>query len=488
VNLYWVQIGFRLDIIHAFILYHFIMRTTENKTPRWSSKELSLESLFSSIDKRRLWAFFGFTLVELIIVITILAILATIAFMSFQNYVTQSRDSNRLSTVTNIQSGLEIFFTKSGTRPTPDEPKLLTWGSITLRQGKVDQSVIRAINMNTIPLDPKDNSKYVYSTLGTFNQYYQIGITSENVSQAFFGSQVYADGASSIVKGNYSLDPSLPSLIVTESSVTASWIFAPSVCFVLNGGQNTPSACIETKEKMSLKQFDTGLVGYWDMESYSGNILKDLSWNANNGTFSGWVATLTGWKTWNATFFTTWGIIVPYTPKFNGTDFTIQVVYNAYYNSGETIQQAGVTYQSIVNRWDCSSGTCTSTWSYWFGLNNSPSHWDWLFFVGFDSSLQYINISPQLRTLYPLWTKQWYALTFVKRWKTIDWYLNGTKVYSHITSDEIDGSTLPLYIGTWGHTNWTVNSVWIIDDVKYYGRALSPEEIKQQAVVAGLVQ
>jgi len=59
----------------------------------------------------------AFTLVELVIVITILAILATLAFVSFQGYSSKSRDSNRVTTVKNIENGVEIFLTKSGKIP-----------------------------------------------------------------------------------------------------------------------------------------------------------------------------------------------------------------------------------------------------------------------------------------------------------------------------------------------------------------------------------
>jgi len=62
----------------------------------------------------------AFTLVELIIVITILAILATIAFVSFHGYSAQSRDANRLATVKNISTGLDVFYTKTGVLPPPD--------------------------------------------------------------------------------------------------------------------------------------------------------------------------------------------------------------------------------------------------------------------------------------------------------------------------------------------------------------------------------
>lgn len=51
----------------------------------------------------------GFTLIELIIVITILLILLTIAFLNFWNYVSEARDSVRISDLKNIEKALLLY-------------------------------------------------------------------------------------------------------------------------------------------------------------------------------------------------------------------------------------------------------------------------------------------------------------------------------------------------------------------------------------------
>jgi len=40
------------------------------------------------------------------------------------------------------------------------------------------------------------------------------------------------------------------------------------------------------EKSVSLKNLDNSLVGYWDMETLSGILLKDLSGNGNEGVFS----------------------------------------------------------------------------------------------------------------------------------------------------------------------------------------------------------
>jgi len=107
----------------------------------------------------------AFTLVELIIVITILAILATIAFMSFQGYASDSRDSSRVSTLKNIEKWLTIFQTKSWVYPETSSGISITASGTTIwYQWYVWDGVVRVINMNQIPIDPIDNTRYVYST------------------------------------------------------------------------------------------------------------------------------------------------------------------------------------------------------------------------------------------------------------------------------------------------------------------------------------
>lgn len=55
----------------------------------------------------------GFTLVELIVVITILAILGTIGFVQLGGFAGSARDSVRISSLTNLKKGLDMFQIKS---------------------------------------------------------------------------------------------------------------------------------------------------------------------------------------------------------------------------------------------------------------------------------------------------------------------------------------------------------------------------------------
>lgn len=194
------------------------------------------EMFFKNISPQKTKAF---TLVELIIVITILAILATIAFISFQNYTKNSRDGNRLATITQIQKWLELSVLKTAKYPNPDE----VYGTGIYEPTTTNlnyvwyiwENIRRLINMNKIPLDPVTENKYVYGVSAN-HQKYQLATTLENP----LIPTTYANGTQARVTGNY-IYPlrlwgylySLPSLIFVGSGIT-------STGFIIDKGSNLP--------------------------------------------------------------------------------------------------------------------------------------------------------------------------------------------------------------------------------------------------------
>ncbi len=126
----------------------------------------------------------AFTLVELIVVITILAILATISFISFSKYLSSARDTDRTTTLKNIEKWLDIFQVNTWFYPMPE------WE---LSQWKVDESsteiyaykwiiadyTARLIKINKTPLDPLSWSNYIYA-ISWDKTKYQLATTLEN--------------------------------------------------------------------------------------------------------------------------------------------------------------------------------------------------------------------------------------------------------------------------------------------------------------------
>jgi len=279
-----------------------------------SNKNISPFSAFLFVEN--VWIKSAFTLVELIVVIVILAILATIAFLSFNNYSSSARDSTRLSDITNISKWLELFQIKVWIYPVPLNPTYYTWwanGLNIIQQWTINGNLIWFSKSS--PTDPLNNTPYIYSTSWD-SKYYQIyseleNITSYNsIKEEDNNNITYADNTNSkqtLIKWNYLFDPSLPSLIVIPGSIPTTvwswWIFSPDVCFITNQStsnilsNSTSSNCIK-KKLANLNTTDSSLVWYWDMETTTWWLLRDLSGNWNNGIFSWWMVYNTALTWW----------------------------------------------------------------------------------------------------------------------------------------------------------------------------------------------
>ncbi len=112
------------------------------------------------------WNKKAFTLLELIISIIILAILWTIAFISLQSYSKQSRDSARVSDMSKIRTGLELFSLDAGKYPIPTWWTGVTYsGAIVWTQWTFGESTYKNVSkLDKIPKDPLMDAEYVYST------------------------------------------------------------------------------------------------------------------------------------------------------------------------------------------------------------------------------------------------------------------------------------------------------------------------------------
>lgn len=138
----------------------------------------------------------GFTLVELIIVITILAILATIAFISFQWYSKNARDWNRVSTLKNVDTWLQIYKTRTWYLPNPENSlEIISSWSLVWYQWYFWEEWTRLIQMSKVPLDPLDSTKitYLVNNLKTNYQLLTFLETSDTITMFNNVNKVFAD-------------------------------------------------------------------------------------------------------------------------------------------------------------------------------------------------------------------------------------------------------------------------------------------------------
>lgn len=125
-----------------------------------------------------------FTLVELIVVVTILAILWTIGFISYNGYLVWVRDSNRLTQLDQIASGLELYRAKN-TLPLPTSNiRIESSGSLVWYQGYAWQDILDLIDYSKWGRDPKDGQFYTYYTTGDRKYYQLLWFLEDQTNQA----------------------------------------------------------------------------------------------------------------------------------------------------------------------------------------------------------------------------------------------------------------------------------------------------------------
>lgn len=121
----------------------------------------------------------AFTLPELVVTITIIIILSTVWFISYNSYLSDARDTQRKSDFAQIWSALKVHQQQRVTYPIPWNNFELTYNSnIVAYQWKLNSSVVIG-TINSLPLDPKLETPYIYSVTNDYWEY-QIALTLEN--------------------------------------------------------------------------------------------------------------------------------------------------------------------------------------------------------------------------------------------------------------------------------------------------------------------
>ncbi len=124
----------------------------------------------------------GFTLIEILIVVAIIAILASIVLVGIGPTQQLGRDARRVSDLHSIQTGLELYYAKSGSYPA-DLATLSTSG---------------VIGANAIPTDPSaPHSSYGYS-VSADGQSYLLWANLENANGSSFQGYVAPSGCSNV--------------------------------------------------------------------------------------------------------------------------------------------------------------------------------------------------------------------------------------------------------------------------------------------------
>ncbi|TSC81951.1 MAG: putative General secretion pathway protein GspG [Parcubacteria group bacterium Gr01-1014_20] len=118
----------------------------------------------------------GFTLIEILIVVAIIGILASVVLVGLGPLQRQGRDARRISDIKQIQTGLELYYTKCGYYPgaaqaTPAcgaRAAGLVTLPVTIAAADLGGIIIgSALGVSNMPEDPNASREYQYQSDGT---------------------------------------------------------------------------------------------------------------------------------------------------------------------------------------------------------------------------------------------------------------------------------------------------------------------------------
>lgn len=125
----------------------------------------------------------GFTLIEILIVVAIIAILASVVLVGLGPTQQAGRDARRLSDLSEVQTALELYYSKCGFYPGTANCAASTPGTTWAAMAAALTG--STIGVPTIPNDPSTNGTYYYEAFSGGSTY-TIAATLENANNSAF--------------------------------------------------------------------------------------------------------------------------------------------------------------------------------------------------------------------------------------------------------------------------------------------------------------
>jgi general secretion pathway protein G len=129
----------------------------------------------------------GFTLIEILIVVAIIAILASVVLVGLGPTQQAGRDARRLSDLTEVQNGLELYYNACGYYPGTDSgTPCQGWADAGGYSGLSTTLLsFKSLGITTVPNDPTAGHHYYYAT-NTGGSEYILGADLENKQNSVF--------------------------------------------------------------------------------------------------------------------------------------------------------------------------------------------------------------------------------------------------------------------------------------------------------------
>ncbi len=136
----------------------------------------------------------GFTLIEILIVVAIIAILASVVLVGLGPTQQAGRDARRLSDLSEVQNGLELYYNKCGVYPggaagTTCGAVTLGGDDVTAYSNMATSTINAGIGISSIPVDPSNVTPHQYSyAINAAGTSYVLQTVLENPNNSVFST------------------------------------------------------------------------------------------------------------------------------------------------------------------------------------------------------------------------------------------------------------------------------------------------------------
>jgi len=163
----------------------------------------------------------GFTLIEILIVVAIIAILASVVLVGLGPTQQAGRDARRISDLSEVQNGLELYYNKCGYYPGASSATDASCDAaapgtdpVAAYNNMAGELVSLGIGISSVPVDPNNTSphQYTYATNGASGSSYVLGAVLENTNNSVFTtynppSDVATDDSATMTCGSKDTGP-----------------------------------------------------------------------------------------------------------------------------------------------------------------------------------------------------------------------------------------------------------------------------------------
>ncbi len=437
----------------------------------------------------------AFTLIEIIIVITILAILGTIGFLSFSSQSAWTRDSIRLTNMSNLSKGLSLYYVKAWNYPKPDQ----SLNNVTITASGVPiwyqwYTGPELLNLINLPvkwwIDQLDWIYFTYLVNANQSKYQILGYLEDWLDNTFsylpenwnILREINANPNS--YSWRYILTKWDQLWIILDvwtkipiQSVWWWWIDIVNTTWSYILQFSSDLEIIWTWSKLKTWVVWLWLIWYWPFDEWSWNVTNDLSknkydWILSWTTMPAW----TWWISWNSLFFTWWFVTMWDVLDMWSNSFSISLWFK--------IENGYSNHSKIINKW------MTSIWS-------PPNIW---YSIRFLDKIN-CNLTENCITNDLIWDKDaisnfktplWISQVPLSSWHNVVYVFNRDKdkIYLYLDGSKnsetsvkwvwnldnnIPFSVWALHRGSFGTT--TEYFKWLVDEIRTYDRVLSDSEI-----------